>query len=228
MSSTEIASLKGQLEKAQSSHPEKTLDILNILNSLSPTEETLRSTRIGIYLKTLRKQTEIPEISNLIKVLIDKWKGLINERRKSSTHGIYILFIVILDASTDSTAASATTKPPPSITISALVKIEDSSMVSTPDSCLLGSPPVLRERTLAIDGIRLTTTGNAVRDNCTGMLYSSLGLGSDDESSLIHKYVSRSYAIIDWLCISNALHMEKTARPLLRNTRPGSGLSPSI
>ncbi|KAL3896145.1 MAG: hypothetical protein SGCHY_004270 [Lobulomycetales sp.] len=213
----EISRLKSQLEKAMDGNgpPSAVLDILALLGKLDPTEDSLQKTRIALFLKTLRKHEKAtPDIKASIKMLVDRWKGLVQRRRSSngasasSTPTASTAPANALHRTTDSDTPAAPVEKIDTSTLPIVDKnVPQRRDTATPDDSFVETPsrvdsPALRERSLAIDGLTVKTTGNKVRDNCTGMVYTSLGivslpsysfsssfvsvgLGSDDESSLI-------------------------------------------
>lgn len=160
MNLDEIEGLKIKLEKAmKNGNSNLALDHLACLLSFEATEESLRSSKIAIFLSQIKRhENSNKEIAASCKALVEKWKAAVRTSVKDVPNR--------RDSS---------------------VCILSSKSIANPDSPdnSGGTSPVLCERTLALDKVDIQHTGNGVRDNCIGMLYTSLGLGSNDKSSLI-------------------------------------------
>ena len=104
------------------------------------------------------------EIKQKVKSIVEDWKKAIEASGKAKS----------------SKPAAAALE-----TITKQIKISTastSSPPSTPHSSSQSAP--LKERTIKDDGVTIRSTGNPVRDNCIGMLYAAIGLGSTEGMAL--------------------------------------------
>lgn len=68
------------------------LDLLNQLKNMSMSLDMLQSTRIGMSVNALRKQSDEEEVITLSKTLIKSWKKLLG---KTGLHFFYFLFYFV-------------------------------------------------------------------------------------------------------------------------------------
>ncbi|KAJ3415633.1 RNA polymerase II elongation factor [Chytridiales sp. JEL 0842] len=158
---------------------------LKMFEPWKPTTESLKNTKIGLFLNELRKHSNAnDEIIALAKGYITKWKNMIAKEVGAA-------------------APSPATKNP-------TVKIErkmstnsvDSSTKTvdsprTPPSTSAGTP--LRERSYKIDGVSAKSVGDRIRDKTIELIYAAVGMGTDHDSERILKIATK---------IEAALHTE--------------------
>ncbi|GAD99254.1 transcription elongation factor S-II [Paecilomyces variotii No. 5] len=154
------------LTKAATSN-EPSANIIALLKELQkgvrPTEDLLRSTRIGIIVNKL-KQHKSPDVARLSSEIVSKWRNEVNKQKASG-----------------SPAASqrASGSPRPATNGAA------SPAAATPSdkaSKLSVSPD---KRTWKADGVDIGHTSNKVRDSCIGLMYDGLCLHSTEAPRVV-------------------------------------------
>ncbi|KAL1985259.1 hypothetical protein VTN96DRAFT_8058 [Rasamsonia emersonii] len=124
--------------------------IVGILKELQkgvhPTEDLLRTTRIGIIVNKL-KQHKSPDVARLAGEIVSKWRSEVNKQKASG-------------------AAAAARKSPNGAA---------SPAAATTPSDKTDKPSVPPDkRTWKADGVDINVTGNKVRDSCVGLMYDGL------------------------------------------------------
>lgn len=158
MDAREIDAKAKTLTKAATSNEPASV-ILNQLKDLQKgvraTEDLLRQTRIGIIVNKF-KQHKSPEVARLSSEIVSKWRTEVNKQKQGSSAG---------------RGASGSPRP-----------MQNGTGPSTP-SDKLSVPP--DQRTWKADGVDINQTGNNVRDNCTGLIYNGLCLGSTESPNTV-------------------------------------------
>lgn len=155
MDAKEIELKAKALTKAATSNepPANLVGILRELQkSVRPTEELLRSTRVGIVVNKL-KQHKSPDVARLSGEIVSKWRSEVNKQKGSAS-----------PAGGASARASSSPKPVRNGTASPAPTEKTSSKLSVPPD----------KRTWKADGVDVGSTGNKIRDSCIGLLYDGL------------------------------------------------------
>ncbi|KAL1859199.1 transcription elongation factor TFIIS [Paecilomyces lecythidis] len=154
------------LTKAATSN-EPSANIIALLKELQkgvrPSEDLLRSTRIGIIVNKL-KQHKSPDVARLSSEIVSKWRNEVNKQKASG-----------------SPAASqrASGSPRPATNGAA------SPAAATPSdkASKLSVPP--DKRSWKADGVDVGHTSNKVRDSCIGLMYDGLCLHSTEAPRVV-------------------------------------------
>lgn len=139
------------LTKAATSN-EPPASLVAILKELQqgvrPTEDLLRTTRIGIIVNKL-KQHKSPEVARLSGEIVSKWRSEVNKQKASGSP----------TTARRSSTPNGTASP---------------AAMGTPTDKLskLSVPP--DKRSWKMDGVEIQITLNKVRDSCIGLLYDGL------------------------------------------------------
>ncbi|KAI5846900.1 transcription factor S-II, central domain-containing protein [Tricharina praecox] len=140
--------------------------IADLLKSLKTgvvaTEKLLRETRVGMAVNKLRTHAD-KTVSDLAKEIVGKWKQDVHQKAKQDVHK---KVNPRPQEKSRSTASPTITSPKPKPK-NMLVKVDPS------------------KRTKATDGVDYNVTGDKARDNCIGILYDGLCVGSDAPSDHI-------------------------------------------
>ncbi|KAI4153748.1 MAG: hypothetical protein LQ340_002120 [Diploschistes diacapsis] len=169
MDAKAITEKSKELQKAVGSNaaPDVIKSILNELRKgVQPSEEILRSTRIGVTVNKL-KQYKSRDIAALAHDIVSKWREEVEAKRGNGAA-----------KKRSVTSPSGTGSPAPSQQQDTLNKSQQqyTSQPSEPTT-----PNVaLDKRTQKTDGIEVKPTGNAVRDRCAGLIYDGLAFSSPD------------------------------------------------
>lgn len=140
------------LTKAATSN-EPPANLVAILKDLQkgvrPTEDLLRTTRIGIIVNKL-KQHKSPDVARLSGEIVSKWRSEVNKQKAGGTAA----------AARRSSTPNGTTSP--------------AAAVGTPTDKMskLSVPP--DKRSWKADGVEIKITSNKVRDSCIGLMYDGL------------------------------------------------------
>lgn len=147
--------------------------ILSILSELKtgvqPTEELLRSTKIGMIVNRLKTYKD-PAVARSAAEIVTKWR---NEVKKPGANGS-----AAGGASGSSTpkgslgagaARNGTASPAPGVKSPAPAVKSGKKSAVAPD-----------KRSAQADGISCAVTGNKMRDNCVKMMYDGLAFMSED------------------------------------------------
>ncbi|EFR02198.1 transcription elongation factor S-II [Nannizzia gypsea CBS 118893] len=161
MDAKEIELKSKALTKAAASG-ESSATIVSLLKELQkgiqPTEDLLRSTKIGIIVNRL-KQHKAPDVARLASEIVSKWRAEVNKQKKTASP-------VASDSPKPSsngngTPASAANDKPQSSTVH-------------PD-----------KRSWKADQVNTAVTGVKARDSCLGLMYDGLCLGSTEPSRTV-------------------------------------------
>ena len=167
MDAKAITEKSKELAKAVSSNasPEIVTRILNELKrGVVPTEEILRSTRIGVTVNKL-KGYKNRDVATLASEIIRKWRDEVEAKRDKN------------GPKRSMNSPSGTASPAPGQE----TPKQQSLQVSTPPT-----PNVpLDKRNKTTDKIEVKPTNNAVRDRCAGLLYDGLAFMSPDPPKTI-------------------------------------------
>jgi transcription elongation factor S-II len=144
---------KALTKAATSNEPSAT--IIGILKDLQkgvrPTEDLLRSTRIGIIVNKL-KQHKSPDVARLSSEIVSKWRSEVKQKVSGSPAA--------------SQRSSGSPRPTPNGTASPAGGTPSDRMSK------LSVPP--DKRTWKADGVDINSTLNKIRDSCIGLLYDGL------------------------------------------------------
>lgn len=162
MDRREILSKGSALQKAVAAK-EPASNILNILQDLKqnvrPTEELLRATAIGKIVNRVKSNNALdPKVVQLASEIISRWRHTVNEQK----------------------IASGTSTP--------TGKSANGTLSPAPSSKPVGSPVTTSpmERNWKVDKInRENLTSDKTRNNCIGLIYDGLCLGSELPASQI-------------------------------------------
>lgn len=138
-------------------------NLINILKELQkgvrPTEDLLRSTRIGIVVNKL-KSYKSPDVARLSSEIVSKWRSEVNKQKSTGSP----------NAHRSATPRTGTASPAPASTPA------DKSAKST-------VPP--EKRSWQADGIDTKVTNNAIRDKCLGLMYDGLSFMSVEPPKVV-------------------------------------------
>jgi transcription elongation factor S-II len=153
--------VKALTKAATSSEPPANL--INILKELQkgvrPTEDLLRSTRIGIVVNKL-KQHKSPDVARLSSEIVSKWRSEVNKQKSNGSPA----------PNRSSTPNTATASPAPS---------------STPGDRSSKSSVPPEKRTWKADGVDPNVTSNKTRDSCLGLMYDGLCFMSTEAPKVV-------------------------------------------
>lgn len=151
MDAKEIEYKAKALTKAATSG-EPPASLINILKELQkgvrPTEDLLRSTRIGIVVNKL-KQHKAPDVARLSSEIVSKWRSEVNKQKSSGSPTPH----------RSSTPNTGTASPAPA---------------STPGDRASKSSVPPEKRSWKADGVDTNVTLNKIRDSCLGLIYDGL------------------------------------------------------
>ena len=122
---------------------------------VSPTEELLRSTRVGIIVNKF-KQHKSPDVSRLSGEIVSKWRNEVNKQKAAAA----ARRPAAAPAAAHHNGAAASSSTPPST-----------------------APP--EKRTWKEDKVDIEQTSNKIRDNCIGLMYDGLCFGSVETPRVI-------------------------------------------
>ncbi|EEQ34723.1 transcription elongation factor TFIIS [Microsporum canis] len=156
MDAKEIELKSKALNKASASG-EPSATIISLLKELQkgiqPTEDLLRSTKIGIIVNRL-KQHKAPEVARLSSEIVSKWRAEVNKQKKIASPG-----------------SSDSPKPTPN---------GNSTVASAADDKTQKSNVPPDKRSWKTDQVNTAVTGVKARDSCIGLMYDGLCLGSTE------------------------------------------------
>lgn len=139
------------LGKAHAANEPATV-IIGLLRELQtgvkPTEDLLRSTRVGIFVNKL-KQHKSPDVARLSSEMVSKWRAEVNKQK----------------------AAGARNSPHPAGKAGASSVTSPAQASTPPDSIHSSVPP--EKRSWRADGVQFES-GNKARDACIGLMYDAL------------------------------------------------------
>ncbi|CAI6331605.1 unnamed protein product [Periconia digitata] len=137
------------------------LKLLNELNSgLKPTEDLLRSTRIGVTINKLRTHND-PNIAKLANQMVSKWKEEVNKNKKGGARP------KAAAAATSSANGNSSPAPPASGTASPAPTKKKHTVPAD-------------KRNKKTDNIKYQVTGDDQRDACLGLIYDGLAFMSEE------------------------------------------------
>ncbi|KAL2000695.1 hypothetical protein VTN02DRAFT_2756 [Thermoascus thermophilus] len=149
------------LTKAATSN-EPSANIIAILKDLQkgvqPTEDLLRSTRVGIIVNKL-KQHKSPDVARLSGEIVSKWRNEVNKQKAAGSPAAQ--------------RASASPRPAANGAASPAAAAPTGDKMSK-----LSVPP--DKRSWKADGVDINQTQNKVRDSCIGLMYDGLCLNSTE------------------------------------------------
>lgn len=149
------------LTKAATSN-EPSANIIAILKDLQkgvqPTEDLLRSTRVGIIVNKL-KQHKSPDVARLSGEIVSKWRNEVNKQKAAGSPAAQ--------------RASASPRPAANGAVSPAAAAPTGDKMSK-----LSVPP--DKRSWKADGVDINQTQNKVRDSCIGLMYDGLCLNSTE------------------------------------------------
>ncbi|CRG91320.1 hypothetical protein PISL3812_08368 [Talaromyces islandicus] len=161
MDAKEIELKTKALTKAATSN-EPPANLITILKSLQkgvrPTEDLLRSTRIGIVVNKL-KQHKSPDVARLSSEIVSKWRSEVKQKSNGSPNPHR--------SSTPNTGAGSP------------------ASVSTPGDRASKSSVPPEKRTWKADGVDIGITSNKIRDSCLGLMYDGLCFMSTEAPKIV-------------------------------------------
>ncbi|KAI8930365.1 transcription factor S-II, central domain-containing protein [Entophlyctis helioformis] len=201
MQPEELAKIKESLSKSLASAQEsRTIDLLQRLKAFKASTDSLKSTRIGVYVTELRKHANATDrVKELSKELIAKWKSDIGQPGQPAQPA---------QSTTSSTASSrnGSISSPAGVSLAAAraasaaanggkglpteLRRRDSDGVSVPGTPTTPTGPPAMERTVSSDNVNLKSLGDKVREKCASLLYSALATGTSAPGSMIAKLVA--------------------------------------
>lgn len=128
------------------------------------TEDLLRSTRVGIIVNKF-KQHKSPEVARLSSEIISKWRIDVNKQKAGSGAA------AIRGSSGSPRPANGTGVSTPA----AATPSDKTSKLSVPPD----------KRTWKADGVDIAVTSNKTRDNCVGLMYDGLCVGSTESPKTV-------------------------------------------
>lgn len=160
MDAKEIEFKAKALTKAATSS-EPPANLITILKELQkgvrPTEDLLRSTRIGIVVNKL-KQHKAPDVARLSSEIVSKWRSEVNKQKSNGS------------PQRSSTPRTGTASPAPA---------------STPGDKAPKSTVPPEKRSWKADGVDTNVTNNKIRDSCLGLMYDGLSFMSTDPPKVV-------------------------------------------
>lgn len=151
MEAKEIETRLKALNKAQAANEPASV-LIGILKELQkgvrPTEDLLRSTRVGIFVNKL-KQHKAPDVARLSSEMVSKWRNEVNKQKGN--------------------AARSSPHPGSKLTSS----VSSPAQASTPPEASKSSVAPER-RSWKADGVNTALTDSKIRDGCIGLLYDGL------------------------------------------------------
>ncbi|KZV98902.1 transcription elongation factor [Exidia glandulosa HHB12029] len=164
---TDASELKKLIKDLQAAiEPKDLIDVLNLLKkNVKATETLLRETKAGLAVGKLRTHAS-PEVSELAKAVVKKWKGEVDAAKGSSPK--------------HNQAAST---PAKSTTPTIVAKASPVAAAASPTTP--GPLSASAVRSTKTDGVKLPTTGDKVRDKCIEMVYDALASDSGAPSEQI-------------------------------------------
>lgn len=162
MDAKEIELKTKALTKAATSN-EPPANLITILKSLQkgvrPTEDLLRSTRIGIVVNKL-KQHKSPDVARLSSEIVSKWRSEVNKQKSNGSP-------TPRRSSTPNTGAGSP------------------ASMSTPGDRASKSSVPPEKRSWKADAIDIAITTSKVRDSCLGLMYDGLSFMSTEAPKVV-------------------------------------------
>ncbi|KAJ5162274.1 hypothetical protein N7492_007666 [Penicillium capsulatum] len=171
-----------------------------IQSGVRATEDLLRSTRIGIIINKF-KQHKSPEVAKLSSEIVSKWRNEVNKQKQGG-------------GSAASRGASGSPRP-----------AQNGTGASTPASATpsdkaskLSVPP--DKRSWRAEGVDINVTSNKARDNCTGLMYDGLCVGSTESpKAVLAKASAVERAAYDYLGPETKEEYRTKMRSLFQNLK---------
>lgn len=203
MDAKEIELKSKALTKAATSN-EPSATLVGILKELQrgvrPTEDLLRSTRVGIVVNKL-KQHKSPDVARLSGEIVSKWRSEVNKQKGGGAS----------PAGGASGRASSSPKPVVRNGTASPAPAEKAS------SKLLVPPD---KRSWKADGVDVVITGNKTRDSCIGLLYDGLCyLSTDPPRTVVAKAVAVEAATFAELGPETKDQYKQKVRSLFQNLK---------
>ncbi|KAI9812462.1 MAG: RNA polymerase II elongation factor [Pycnora praestabilis] len=176
MDAKEIESRARALQKA-TADGQPAANITSILEDLKkrvvPTEDLLRSTKIGVIVNRSRQHKD-PGVARLAGDIVSKWRIDVNKAKAAAGQG------------GASGKKPSITSPP--LTTTANGKTASPTPAGGAEKAKFTVPP--DQRDWKKDGVDTKKIGNATRDNCLGLMYNGLCYGSEAAPSEILRRAS--------------------------------------
>lgn len=148
--------------------------IVSLLSELQkgvhPTEDLLRSTRIGIIVNKF-KQHKSPDVARLSSDIVSKWRNEVNKQKAASGSP---------STTRRPSSATTTTTTTPKPAHNGTSPAPTTAAPSTPSDAASKLPVPPEKRTWKADGVDVNQTSNRIRDSCIGLMYDGLCLGSTE------------------------------------------------
>ncbi|KAJ1566488.1 RNA polymerase II elongation factor [Cladochytrium tenue] len=159
------------------------LEVLRRFDGWTPTADSLRATKIGIYVNELRKHSNATdEVREAARCLVVRWKKAVTPGSSSASKPATPLRVRAA-SSTDAVSAVGSDAASPAVGGSPATP-------STPGTATSAAAP-LSERSFKSDAIRPASVGDKSRDKTIELLYPAVGLGSDADSGDILRVCTR-------------------------------------
>ncbi|DAA77757.1 TPA_exp: Uncharacterized protein A8136_6303 [Trichophyton benhamiae CBS 112371] len=202
MDAKEIELKSKALTKATASG-ESSATIVSLLKELQkgiqPTEDLLRSTKIGIIVNRL-KQHKSPDVARLSSEIVSKWRAEVNKQKKTASPG-----------------SSDSPKPTPNGTGTPASATNDKAQSSN-------VPP--DKRNWKADQVNTSVTNVKARDSCIGLMYDGLCLGSTESpQAVLRKATEVEAAAFKAFGPENKEVYRTKMRSLFQNLKNKSNLS---
>ncbi|EEH21571.1 transcription elongation factor S-II [Paracoccidioides brasiliensis Pb03] len=170
MDTREIEFKSKALTKAATSG-ETPATLISLLKELQkgvqPTEDLLRSTKIGIIVNKL-KQHKSPDVARLSSEIVSKWRSEVNKQKA---------------AASGSPSASQRSSNSPRQTTNGTSSPASTSAAASDKMAKSSVPP--DKRSWKTDQVIITHTQNKSRDSCTGLIYDGLCLNSTEPPRVV-------------------------------------------
>lgn len=128
------------------------------------TEDLLRSTRVGIIVNKF-KQHKSPEVARLSSEIVSKWRTEVNKQKQGAGAA----------ASRGSSGSPRPANGTGTSTPAAATPSDKTSKLSVPPD----------KRTWKADGVDIAVTSSKTRDNCVGLMYDGLCVGSTESPKTV-------------------------------------------
>lgn len=127
-------------------------------------EDLLRSTRVGIIVNKF-KQHKSPEVARLASEIVSRWRTEVNKQKQGTGAA----------ASRGSSGSPRPANGTGTSTPAAVTPSDKASKLSVPPD----------KRTWKADGVDIAVTSNKTRDNCVGLMYDGLCVGSTESPKTV-------------------------------------------
>ena len=150
--------------------PSTILTLLAPLENFSPTEDLLRSSKIGVVVAKVRNSKDA-KVASVASQLVNKWKAAVKKKPGGGSPHAAGLTHVAGVANGGRSGSAATGSPAP-----AAVKKEAAAAAAAPKK--YAAAP--EKRSAKEDGVKTSVTGNTTRDGCITLIYNGLCFMSTD------------------------------------------------